>query len=62
MKIKDITKFNQEINLVSQKLKNEYTLIKNEISSIESLGKCGGGKLGDVRLDGSIKRIPKRVL
>lgn len=59
MKIKDPTKFKNEINLVSAKMKTEYTLIDNEEQDIESLGSCGGGKLGKVRLDVSDTVIPK---
>ncbi len=62
MKIKDSAKFKQEVNLVTRPFKNEYTLIDRENQTIESLGKCGGGKLGKIRLDGSTERIAKRVL
>ena len=62
MKIKDKTKFKKEIGLVTEPFKNEYTMIDNEVQNIESLGSCGGGKLGQVRLDGSTKIIPRRVV
>ena len=62
MKIKDSRKFKLEIDLVTVPFKNEYMLIDNETQSIESLGRCGGGILGKVRLDGSTHRIPKRVV
>ena len=60
MKLKDVTKFRQEINLVTKPFKNEYTLIDREVQNIETLGKCGGGKLGSVRLDRSTDRVPNR--
>jgi hypothetical protein len=62
MKIKDSIKFSNESDLVSNNLKKEYQLIKNENISIKSLGQCGGGVLGDVRLDKSAYVIPKMLL
>lgn len=46
------TDFNNEINLVSDKVKNEYQLIKNHVKNTHFLGCCGFN--GHVRLDGSI--------
>ena len=62
MKIKDKTKFKHEVSIVTEPFKNEYAMIDREEQSIETLGSCGGGKLGKVRLDGSTKIIPRRVV
>ena len=61
MKLKDNNKFSNEINLVSKKLKKEYELIDLESQSIDTLGTCGGGRLGKVRLDGSTMK-PRRFI
>jgi len=59
------TEFDQERLIVSENLKQEYFLIKNEslqrTDIVNTLGECGGGVLGEVRLDGTTKRVPRRV-
>jgi len=49
------TRFDAERLLISENLKQEYFLIKNEslqrTDMINILGECGGGILGKVRLD-----------
>lgn len=61
MWLKSSTKFDKErkSNKVSKKLKTEYELICKEKTDLNTLGVCGGGKLGEVRLDGTTKHKSK---
>ncbi len=56
MAIRFPSDFNDEISKVDPSLEDEYNLIKTETKSIDTLGQCGGGVFGEVRLDGTTKQ------
>lgn len=62
MRLKYNGEYQSEKNRVSQHLRKEYQLINDESKKrntnskrIDFLGECGGGILGEVRLDGSTR-------